>query len=150
MAWWRVFIDRIRALSDSDAVHHEIDDEVSFHIEMRTEEYLRRGMSPEEARRAAERRFGRVTRIKEMGYEVRGGGWLETFWKDLRYGARMLLKNPALAAVVVATLALGIGANAALFSVANGVLLKPLPFPQPEQLVTLHQSKPNFENGAIP
>jgi predicted permease len=74
----------------------------------------------------------------------------DEMFQDLRFGARMLLKNPGFTAVVIMTLALGIGANAALFSVVNGVLINPLPFPQPEQLITLHQSKPNFATGAIP
>jgi predicted permease len=74
----------------------------------------------------------------------------DEMFQDLRFGARMLLKNPGVAVVIIMTLALGIGANAALFSVVNGVLLNPLPFPQPEQLITLHQSKPNFATGAIP
>ena len=74
---------------------------------------------------------------------------METLFQDLRYGIRQLRKSPGFAAVAIITLALGIGVNTIIFSVVNGVLLSPLPFPEPDQLVTLHENKPNFEGGSV-
>src|SRR5215475_6962740 len=92
--WLKSFLRRVQGVWLSETIHKEIGDELQFHIDMRVEENIRRGMSPDEARRDAEQRFGNQTRIKEQGYDVRGGRWLETVWQDLGYGVRMLLKNP--------------------------------------------------------
>src|SRR5262245_15413005 len=136
--WLKSFLRRVQGLWLSEKIHKEIGDELQFHIDMRVEENIRRGMSPDEARRDAERSFGNLTQIKERGYDVRGGRWLETVWQDLRYGVRILLKNPRFALIAVLLLGLCIGANTAIFSLVDPALIKLLPVKDPEQLVVLN------------
>ena len=121
------FFPRIQAFWRPEQVHHEIAEEMSFHIEQRTGENLRRGLPPEAAREEAERSFGRLSSIHEQGYDVRGAGAMEWLVQDLRFGVRMLFRNPGFSLLAILCLTLGIGANAAVFSWIEGILLRPFP-----------------------
>jgi putative ABC transport system permease protein len=134
---------RLRALFGREAVIRDIDEEMRLHVEMETEANVERGMSPDEARRAALRSFGNFDIMRDAAYGVRGGGLMETFLQDVRYGARVLAKHKGFTAVAVITLALGIGANTAIFSVVNELLLRPLPYRDAERLVMLWEVAPN-------
>lgn len=112
-------------------------------MDLRTEENIRRGMTPEEARRSAERHFGNSSYIKDVSWDVRGGGLMEMLWQDLRFAARQLRKSPGFAFVALLSLALGIGANAVIFSLISTILLRPLPISRPEQVFAIHQGKQN-------
>ena len=138
----RIFLSRLWAIGRSRQRDRAIDDEISGHLAEATEEYVRRGLSLEEARRAARRSFGGVTQAKEVYRQVRSFMWLEDVWRDSRHGLRTLRKSPAFTAAAAATLALAIGANTAMFSVLNAVLLRPLPYRAPEQLAMLWTEDP--------
>ena len=137
MNWLRLIRARVVGFFQKEELEHEIDEELQFHVAMRTEENIRRGMSPAEAARQARRQFGNVDHIKDEWRDVSGGGVLESFWHDVRFAARMLLKDRAFTTVAVLALALGIGANTALFTVLSNVLLRPLPYPQADKIMSV-------------
>ena len=132
-----------------DEWEREMREELRFHVEQQTAANIAAGMPREEARRQAVLQFGGAEGVKEKCREQSGGFWLETLGSDVRYGVRMMARSRGFTIVAILTLALGIGANTAIFSVVNGVLLNPLPFPHAEELVTLSESKPNFSTGSI-
>src|SRR5215208_1175024 len=143
MRWLNVLWARLRALAGRESVISDIDEELRLHVEMETEENLARGMSPAEARRAALMSFGNFDSIRDTAYTVRGGGLMETFLQDVRYGVRVLAKNKGFTAVAVLTLALGIGANTAIFSVVNDLLLRPLPYGDADRVVMVWEVSPS-------
>src|SRR6476660_4730184 len=142
MKWYNVLRDRIRALRQREDVINDIDREMRLHLEMQVDANIRAGMSPAEAREKAMRSFGNLNRAVDAAYDVKGGGVFETLAQDVRYGVRMLAKHKAFTSIAVITLALGIGANTAIFSVVNELLLRPLPYRDAERVVMLWEVTP--------
>ena len=144
---------RLRALAHSRSADRELSEEIRFHIELETEKNRRAGMPPDEARRVALAHFGGVQRVREEHHDVRRLQWVEDFAGDMRFALRSLRRTPGLALAAIVTLALGIGANVAIFSAVNAVVLQPLPVPQPDRLVMVWEENPEkgwHQNVAAP
>ncbi len=142
MKWWR------RLLRDQEQENH-LDKELRFHIEERVADFIRSGLTEEEARRRVRQEFGGMDQVKEDCRDARGTRWIEYLFQDLRYAARVMRKNPAFTSVAVAILALGIGANTAIFSVIDATLLKSLPVRSPGELAVIEEINSRGETNSL-
>ena len=138
-----------RNLLRKSTVEQALDEELQSSVELLAEERIKEELPPQEARRQALMELGGVEQVKEEVRAVRAGRWLEEVAKDVRYALRTLARSPGFTAVAVLTLALGIGANTALFSIVNGVLLNPLRYAEPDRLLALYARTSNYDRASI-
>src|SRR3954452_4878047 len=141
-AWVTILASRVRGLFVRGREDADFDVEVSTHLDMLTDEYIRRGLPPDDARRQAIVRFGGPMQLKEAQHDRRGLPFVETTLQDVRYAIRALRRSPAYSLVAVATLAIGIGAGTAVYTVVGAVLMRPLPYRAPSELVRIFETNP--------
>jgi putative ABC transport system permease protein len=139
----------VRNLLRRDHVERELTDEIEGYVDLLMEEKVSQGMSRDDARLAARLEIGRVDHVKEHVRDVRVGVWLDALRQDVRFGVRALIRRPGFATIAVLTLGVGVGATTAIFSLIDSVLLKPLPFHEPERLTTVWEVRPRFNQPRI-